>query len=100
MRLNDSGDVIETAEKKVISSHASSGLYYFRSIEDFLIEFDGLKEQAGELYIAPMYNSMIQKGHRITALPLERYFCFGTPEDLKMHLSGKYYTASTGLVNK
>lgn len=98
MRLNADGNVIETAEKKVISNYASTGLYYFKSIGDFMVEFDQLEVHAGELYIAPMYNSMIRKGHRIAALPLGRYFCFGTPEDLTAHMNGKYYTVNSSSV--
>lgn len=95
MRLNPDGNVIETAEKKVISNHASTGLYFFKSIGDFMVEFDQLEAHAGELYIAPMYNSMIRKGYRIAALPSGKYFCFGTPEDLTAHTNGKYYTANS-----
>lgn len=67
----DSTLVTETAEKNPISNLCSTGLYHFNSIQDYLNAFKKAlarpKEQweKGELYIAPMYNTLIAEGKSI-----------------------------------
>lgn len=53
-----------TAEKRVISQFASTGLYYFRSATQFISSFELEKNNPSspELYIAPMYNHLIVNG--------------------------------------
>ncbi len=76
--------VVATAEKQVISTLASTGLYAFRRAGDFLeaMEADPLASHAhGELYIAPLYNALIAKGldiryHEVAA---EQVIFCGTP---------------------
>jgi NDP-sugar pyrophosphorylase family protein len=92
IRLNSYGHVVETAEKRVISNMASTGLYYFSSAKEFLENVDASNIENGEMYVAPVYNKLLQQGKMVTALPVQRYFCFGTPEDLDRHQSGHYYT--------
>lgn len=94
MKVDSDGFVTETAEKRPISTNASTGLYFFRSISEYLSEFQKLKAEAGELYIAPMYNQMIKSGGKIAAFPVNRYFCFGTPDDLNRHLAGHSYSVN------
>ncbi|WP_276784874.1 glycosyltransferase family 2 protein [Thalassolituus oleivorans] len=59
------GKVIETAEKNPISDLCSNGLYFFKSADLYIkyfkiMESNGEKGLAkGELYIAPMYNYLI-----------------------------------------
>jgi hypothetical protein len=84
--------VLETAEKKVISDLASTGLYHFRRADDFHAAYD--KERAhpsaGELYIAPMYNHMIAAGksvHFRLLEPQDNVFC-GTPQQYHALLKG------------
>jgi hypothetical protein len=64
--------VARTTEKQRISSLCCTGLYYFARSADFaavcraaLDDIDAYREQWGELYIAPMYNSLIGAGKRI-----------------------------------
>jgi choline kinase len=60
--------VIETAEKKAISNLCSTGLYYFKSMNDFLEAYHHVERKPasewdkGELYIAPLYNYLIEGG--------------------------------------
>ena len=84
----DANDLIEEVrEKKVISTHASTGTYYFRSTVQML----NLIEQAieenelenGEFYIAPLYNKMIKAGQKIVIDKTNDYICYGTPEELE-----------------
>jgi hypothetical protein len=76
--------VIETVEKQVISNLASTGLYVFRTADLFAEAFRAQAEDgaaAGELYIAPMYNDLIERGlpvHHHLVPEREVIFC-GTP---------------------
>jgi hypothetical protein len=81
--------VVETAEKKRISDLCSTGLYYFARVELFMCAFDLQKTlpastwQGAELYIAPLYNQLIQANYRIKAVEIasaEIIPC-GTPDE-------------------
>ncbi len=96
IRLDSYRNVTETAEKNPISNCASSGLYYFRRAETFLNCEKMTYRTNGERYIAPLYNTLIQRGHRIVGIPVKKYYCFGTPRDLEEYLSGKCYTGEGG----
>lgn len=65
--MAETSTVLRTAEKDPISNLACTGLYYFRNrdlfVESFKIEEEKfLNSQLTEIYIAPMYNSLILKG--------------------------------------
>ena len=61
--------VIQTAEKERISNLCSNGLYYFSKISLFRQAYKHYLNQGlsvnGELYIAPLYNLLIQDGKDI-----------------------------------
>lgn len=65
-RPDPAGDarVAETAEKRVISDLASTGLYHFRESRAFLhaLEAEAAAPSAPELYVAPLYNTLIGQG--------------------------------------
>jgi hypothetical protein len=91
-RPDERGDerVLETAEKRVISHLASTGLYYFRRTSDFNAAFKSEKASpsAPELYVAPMYNALISEGLdvRYFEVPAADVIFCGTPaqyEDLQ-----------------
>ncbi len=81
--------VIETAEKRPISNLCSTGLYHFASSDDFLTAYqrqlDGGPESLthGEIYVAPLYNVLIESGKDIRYRILERenVVFFGTPAE-------------------
>ena len=75
--------VIETAEKRPVSSLACTGLYYFRQVSEFRRLFANMKPTLGETHIAPMYNDLIGRGELVLAKPVSRFWCFGTPEDYR-----------------
>lgn len=62
--------VIETAEKNPISDLCCTGLYFFKHHEDFLEAFLYYRDNSifvkGELYVAPLYNFLINKGKFIS----------------------------------
>ena len=86
-KVDDSGVVIETAEKVQISTHALTGLYHFSAGCDFVrvarrhIEAD--RRYKNEYYIAPMYNDLIAEGKRYVLDPVDAFVPLGTPEDLE-----------------
>lgn len=61
----ENNKVLKTTEKNRISNLCSSGLYYFKKNKDFKDIFILMREKndlvKGELYIAPMYNYLIEK---------------------------------------
>lgn len=86
-KTDESGNVVEVREKKVISTHASTGTYYFKSTVQMMRllqnSIDNNEMERGEFYIAPLYNKMISAGMNIRIEQSERYDCYGTPEELK-----------------
>lgn len=58
--------VLKTTEKERVSSFCSDGLYYFSSLYIFNQAFEAMEQGngfvKGELYVAPMYNYMIELG--------------------------------------
>lgn len=78
-----------TAEKKVISNLCCTGLYHFSRAKDFFTSYKNYLSlpseewEKGELYIAPLYNHLIQKGRKIHFKLIDRdevIFC-GTPSE-------------------
>ena len=78
------GRAIRTTEKVRISDHCSVGMYYFSSFGGYCELVDGAEED-GELYVAPLYNEWISRGHDtfIHSLPDTAVTVLGTPEDLQ-----------------
>ena len=81
--------VIKTTEKNPISDLCSTGLYHFCSKHDYLSVYQEYvakpqeEWEKGELYIAPLYNLMIEKGADIHYHLIERddvVFC-GVPDE-------------------
>lgn len=81
------GVATRTAEKEVISDRASSGLYYFSDVETYIDAYIST-DWDGERYIAPMYNSMINKGKKVGEVQQELVVPLGTPEEIQ--LSSKF----------
>lgn len=88
--LNDNSmQVIQTTEKKPISDLCCTGLYYFSSIEDYLEAYNDYLTKPktewdkAELYVAPLYNHLINKDKKIYYHLIERkdvIFC-GVPDE-------------------
>ena len=94
-RTNAEGLVVETAEKKVISSDATVGIFNFahgsdlvRSAEQMIA--DNLRVN-GEFYTCPCYNYLIKEGKRIGVYGIgEEYngmYGLGIPQDLEFFLN-------------
>ena len=88
-RVDDSGRVLETAEKRVISKHATAGVYYFKRGRDFVAAAESMIKKNithnGEFYVCPVFNELILEGKIVQSweIPSERMHSLGTPEDLR-----------------
>ena len=82
--IDDKGIVSRVIEKEVISQHANVGLYYFKTGKMFLhYANDAIQKNMlvkGEFYIAPIYNTMIFDGLKVTACDTEKMHILGTPD--------------------
>ena len=87
------GYVVETAEKIVISDHATIGLYWFRHGRDFVnaaAEKVGSndREPNGEFYNCPVYNRVVANGLKVKIYEVDKKVAYtiGTPETLRKYL--------------
>jgi len=90
--------VVETAEKKAISSDACVGIYGFKKGSDFcryarqMIEKNILVNN--EFYIAPLYNLLIQDNLKIVTKSVEKMHVFGTPDEYRFYKNNVIKTLS------
>lgn len=89
VRLDEKGQIIETAEKRPISRHAIAGFYYFKQGADFvraamkMIEKDA--EVDGLYYIAPSINELVLENKKlgIHQIDNDSYYTFYSPQKIK-----------------
>ena len=84
------GFICEVAEKQVISTHATAGIYYWKQGKRFV---DCAEEMISknirvnnEFYICPVYNQAIEKNMKIKNFLVNEMWGLGTPEDLETFL--------------
>lgn len=86
---DDEDGVVDVAEKKPISELATVGFYYFRTFRDFREAYENLseevKEEHGEVYIAPLYRWLLEEGGEVTVQEIdnEQVHILGTPEEVQ-----------------
>ncbi len=91
VRLNDAGYVIEAAEKRPISRHATAGIYYFKHGKAFVkAAMQMIKKDAqvdGIFYICPTFNELILEQAKIGVYKISRdsYFSIATPEGVQVY---------------
>lgn len=92
-RVDENGYVTDVAEKKVISPHATTGIYYWAKGSDFVKYADQMITKdirtSGEFYTCPVFNEAIQDGKKIKIVPAREFWCLGTPEDLAAYFRNK-----------
>ncbi|MBN1894315.1 glycosyltransferase family 2 protein [bacterium] len=85
-RTDEDGWVLEVAEKKRISNHASTGLYYFSNGHEMITTADEMiqnqEKTRGEYYVIPVYQKFIRKGWRVRISTADEMWDMGTPEAL------------------
>jgi dTDP-glucose pyrophosphorylase len=83
-RADESGNVIEVAEKSRISDYASTGIYYFADCQEFCDIADEMikadERTRGEFYIIPVYQKLINRGGKVTLSIASEMWDMGTPE--------------------
>lgn len=93
--LDENNLVTRVVEKEVISSHATVGIYNFRSGRDFVAAADRMIAKNlrvnNEFYVAPVYNELIAGGARIGVHDIgaegSGMYGLGIPPDLDLFLS-------------
>lgn len=90
--IDNQGFVTKVKEKEVISENALSGFYNFKRAKDF---FDIAQESInnnetfkGEFYIAPLYNKLIDDGHKYVLDFCSVIEILGTPSELQSFIQG------------
>lgn len=88
--IGEDGFVTRTAEKEVISNHALCGAYFFSTGKRFKqISHQLLDEpefNKPEYYVSLLYNYLLADGEKVSLAPMEEYYSYGTPEELKRYL--------------
>ncbi len=88
--VDNNNVVFRTAEKEVISNHALCGAYFFSSGRRFKqIAHQLMNEQnfaKPEYYVSLLYNYLIAAGEKVYLAPMEEYYSYGTPEELKRYM--------------
>ena len=91
--LDTNGDAIEVAEKKIISTHATTGIYYFANGKMFKESAANMTKKNirvnNEFYVAPVYNEVISKGGKVRIWEISSHAMhgIGTPEDLDAYFA-------------
>lgn len=84
VRLNPAGEVVQTAEKKVIGPYAIAGCHLFADPADFLARFALHRRDCPypELCVSGLYDAMAREGAKVLFQPLDRHVSFGAPDEL------------------
>lgn len=89
VRSDERGQVLEAAEKRVISRRAVAGVYYFARGRDFVRAATAMIRQGGSVngayYVAPCLNQLILEGRTVGAVCIaaDRYHSFYSPQKLR-----------------
>ncbi|MBI2552436.1 glycosyltransferase family 2 protein [Candidatus Uhrbacteria bacterium] len=95
-QTDEHGNVIRTAEKELISTHASVGIYYFTHGKDFVWAAEQMIKEnlrhgpSREFYMCPVYNELIQDGKLVKIVSAEVWLTLGTPDDLDAFVKSEY----------
>ena len=86
-RTDETGRVVEVAEKQRISDHASTGLYYFSSGRQLVSIGNQMiadeERTRGEYYVIPVYQKLIAAGWRVDISKASAMWDMGTPAALE-----------------
>lgn len=96
-KLDKEGKVVDVQEKKVISEHATVGLYHWSRGSDFVKDAKAMIAKGirvnGEYYVCPVYNEGIARGQKYVIQDCTKMWGLGVPEDLQEFLTS--YIPST-----
>lgn len=86
VKLNDEINVTSIIEKRRVSPYASTGLYYFAKTRLFIEAVEKVREiipHYEEMYIANIYNYLIEKGYNFHIHKASQCYPLGTPDHVK-----------------
>lgn len=90
VKLNEQNNVIQLAEKDVISNTATCGIYYYKKGSEYVKYAKQMISKniriKNEFYVAPVYNEYIFDNKKIKTYDVQKMFGLGTPEDLEYFL--------------
>lgn len=90
VEVDADGIAIRTAEKQVISPHATTGIYVWARGGDFIWAAEEMMSEDvrvnNEFYVCPVYNWNIARGDRIGIYEPQEHWPIGTPEDLRHYI--------------
>lgn len=92
-RVDENNQVLEVAEKVVISNHATVGLYYYKKGSDFMKAAEAMIHKNirhnNEFYVCPVYNELLLEGKKVFIHEIDgkTMHGLGTPEDLNLFLN-------------
>ena len=92
-KIGDNGFVTEVAEKKVISTEATVGIYYWKHGSDYVKYAEEMIDKNirvnNEFYVCPVFNQAIEDNKKIKVKRVNKMWGIGTPEDLNYFLNNK-----------
>ena len=87
VELNEEGFVKRVKEKEKISNLASTGLYVFSNVRQFIEAAETMIENSikvkDEFFVSEIYNILLKSGKKFEIDIAEEFIPFGTPEDIK-----------------
>jgi NDP-sugar pyrophosphorylase family protein len=91
--VDDNCIVTHTAEKQVISPHATTGIYIWFKAADFFNSTRSMMKANdrtnGEFYVSVAYNYAIQQGRRFALYQPKYHIPIGTPRDLETYIQAQ-----------
>jgi HAD superfamily hydrolase (TIGR01509 family) len=89
-KIDETGKVIEVAEKKPISNIATAGIYYWKNGSDYVKYAEQMIQKNvrvnNEFYVCPVFNEAIADDKIIKTYNISKMWGIGTPEDLDIFL--------------
>ena len=90
-KIDKEGYVIEVAEKRVISNHATVGIYYWKSGKEYVECVDDMISRDlrhnNEFYVCPAYNILLERAGKALIYPVPRMLGMGTPDELSNYMT-------------
>ena len=87
--LADSISCKKSISEDPINDHAIVGTFWFRNGKDFSHYGEELIKKNirinGEFYVDEMMNLLIEDGSKVGIFEVEKYICWGTPNDLRTY---------------
>jgi NDP-sugar pyrophosphorylase family protein len=109
VKANEQMEMIELSEKKSFTDnrseeYASTGVYYFDHWNTFSYYANELIEKkmmvGSEYYCSLLFNSLVRDQHKVALFNVEKFICWGTPEDLEEYFfwSGYFTKCSQKII--